>query len=608
MRKVSSFILIATCLGMLLFIRCQENERTGGNELEISRFLEIYSDSFLQLYTTCAEATWRIATGGDRIDTAETRALERARNNFAAFTGNAYHIKTAENFLKKKSKLTEVERRQLDRILYLAARNPWNVQEVNRQRIGKEVFQEEFLTGYQYSTNDSALTFSEIRQGLREGKEAEKRLRWWEASKEPGRGMGLGLTELRDMRNASVRGMEYKNFFQYRLSEYGMSESEMLTLLEQLVSRIWPLYREVHTWARYELAERYGMQEVPDMIPAHWLPDPWGMDWSALEERIGMKDELVRPADAVERVRKGEAFFRSLGFSALPAGFYKNSEFSFSSKKERQASALYPPVWHMNLRDDVRMIMEMGRAPEEERRILEALGRAYYFLSYSQDEEVPVLLRVPANRSFPGAVGGLAGFAAGQPVLPIDSDRDIDRDSIEFYSQLLREALYYVVSVPFSAGVMAHFEYTLYNTSIDIAGLNAEWWKLRKKYQGIVPPYDRKDGYYDAAAHPCIVLQPAECYDYALSSVLLFQLHAYISEEILGTDLHTARYSDRQEVGEFLKSMMDPGAGYDGMRWLRKHMRHGFSAEAMDAYFRPLVEYLKRENRGRKYTLPVRVL
>lgn len=608
MRKISSFILMTACLGMLLFVRCQENERTDEKEVEISRFLEIYSDSFLQLYTTCTEATWRIATEGDRMDTAAAGALERARNTFAAFTGNAYHIKTAENLLKKKSELTEPERRQLDRILYLAAGNPWNVQEVVHQRIRKEISQKEFLAGHQYSTNDTVLTLSEIGQALREGKEPEERLRWWEASKEPGRTLGPGLTELRDMRNALVRGRDYKNFFQYRLSEYGMSESEMLTLLEQLISKIWPLYREIHTWARYELAERYGMQKVPDMIPAHWLPDLWGMDWSALAERKEMKQEMVRPAEEVERVREGEAFFRSLGFGALPAGFYQNSEFSFSSAEKRQAAALYPSVWHMDLQDDVRVIMDARRSREENRRVFEALGRAYYFLSYSQDEEVPVLLRTPANRSFPGAVGALAGFAAGQPVFSENPDGDGDRDSIEFYNQLLREALYYVVSVPFSAGVMAHFEYTLYNTSIDTAGLNTEWWKLRKKYQGIVPPYDRKEGYYDAAAHPCLVTQPAECYDYALSSVLLFQLHAYIAEEILGAGLHTARYSDREEIGDFLKSMMEPGAGYDGLRWLRKHIGHGFSAEAMDTYFKPLTEYLKRENKGRKYTLPVRVL
>ena len=32
----------------------------------------------------------------------------------------------------------------------------------------------------------------------------------------------------------------------------------MLALGDRLVGQLWPLYRELHTWARYELARRYG--------------------------------------------------------------------------------------------------------------------------------------------------------------------------------------------------------------------------------------------------------------------------------------------------------------------------------------------------------------
>ena len=44
---------------------------------------------------------------------------------------------------------------------------------------------------------------------------------------------------------------------------------------------VWPLYRELHTWARYELAKKY-KQPVPDYIPADWLPNRWGQDWTSL--------------------------------------------------------------------------------------------------------------------------------------------------------------------------------------------------------------------------------------------------------------------------------------------------------------------------------------
>ena len=38
---------------------------------------------------------------------------------------------------------------------------------------------------------------------------------------------------------------------------YGATSQEMMELTRQLIRDVWPLYRELHTWARYELAARY---------------------------------------------------------------------------------------------------------------------------------------------------------------------------------------------------------------------------------------------------------------------------------------------------------------------------------------------------------------
>lgn len=58
-------------------------------------------------------------------------------------------------------------------------------------------------------------------------------------------------------------------------SEYSMSSEEMLELTHSMINDVWPLYRELHTWARYELAAKY-KQPVPEYLPAHWLPNRWG--------------------------------------------------------------------------------------------------------------------------------------------------------------------------------------------------------------------------------------------------------------------------------------------------------------------------------------------
>ncbi len=73
----------------------------------------------------------------------------------------------------------------------------------------------------------------------------------------------------------------YDDYFGYQVSEYGMTADEMMTLMHQITRETYPLYRELHTWARYELAKRYGANTVPDQLPAHWLPNRWAQDWKA---------------------------------------------------------------------------------------------------------------------------------------------------------------------------------------------------------------------------------------------------------------------------------------------------------------------------------------
>jgi len=95
------------------------------------------------------------------------------------------------------------------------------------------------------------------------------------------------------LRNETVRALGYDDYFQYQVSDFRMTTAEMLELLHQFVEELRPLYRELHTYARYTLAERYGAGEVPDLIPAHWLPNRWGQDWSSLVTVAGLGISIV---------------------------------------------------------------------------------------------------------------------------------------------------------------------------------------------------------------------------------------------------------------------------------------------------------------------------
>jgi Angiotensin-converting enzyme len=49
-----------------------------------------------------------------------------------------------------------------------------------------------------------------------------------------------------------------------------MTTDEMLKMLEDWMRTLRPFYLQLHTWAKYELAEKFH-EPVPKKIPAHWF-------------------------------------------------------------------------------------------------------------------------------------------------------------------------------------------------------------------------------------------------------------------------------------------------------------------------------------------------
>ncbi|HET6227396.1 MAG TPA: M2 family metallopeptidase, partial [Bacteroidia bacterium] len=96
----------------------------------------------------------------------------------------------------------------------------------------------------------------------------------------------------------------------------------------------------------------------------------------------------------------------------------------------------------------------------------------------------------------------------------------------------------------------------------------------------------------------------AQYYDYALSYIILFQVHDHIAKKILNQDPHSTNYYGNKEVGKFIGEIMKYGSSRDWREVLKEKTGSELSAKAMLDYFAPLMDYLKKENAGRTYTLP----
>lgn len=569
---------------------------------DLERFLARYSAEFQRLYYQDALAQWENNTRIVPGDTTNAARAKRTGEALAAFVGSVANIDTIRAFLADSARLTPLQVRQLEVMLYNAAGSPQTVADTVRSRIAAETEQVEKLYGFQFKVRGKPLTANDVDRILRESRNPTERLAVWEASKEVGPVLKPGMIRLRDLRNAVVQALGYPDFFSYQVSDYKMSTPEMLALNDSLIAQIWPLYRELHTWARYELADRF-RAPVPDLLPAHWLPNRWGQDWTAMVNVEGLNaDSAIGTHDAPWVVKQGENFYVSLGFDTLPTSFYEKSSLyplpaDAPYKKNTHASA-----WHMDLEQDVRSLMSVEPNQEWYGTTHHELGHIYYYQSYSRPE-VPLVLRSGANRAYHEAIGSLMGLAALQPRFLAArglAEGTARPDSIQL---LLQEALNFIVFIPFSAGTMTRFEHALYAEGLPPDAWNRRWWELARKYQGIVPPAPRDERYADGLTKTHINDDPAQYYDYAIANALLFQLHDHIARNILRQDPHDTDYFGNKGVGEFLRALMAPGASRPWRDVLRETTGRELDARAMVEYFRPLTDWLKAQNRGRKYTI-----
>lgn len=573
---------------------------------EAQAFIDSYTKEYLDLAYKASLAQWKLNTYIVEGDTITPREAEQADAAYAQFTGSKHNIEQARKFLADTVNLSDLQKRQLDAILFTAGSNPETAGDVIKQKIQAETEQTRKLFGFDFQLNGKSVSTGEIDDVLKKSTDLSERLRAWESSKEVGKELKDGLVNLRDLRNASVQALGYDDYFQYQVSEYGYSVPELRSVCDQMIKDLWPLYRELHTWARYTLAEKYH-QPVPEYLPAHWLPNRWGQDWSEMVSVEGFDvDGTLRTKSPQWIMEQGEGFYQSLGFDSLPESFYEKSSLypappDAGYKKNNHASA-----WHMDLDKDVRSLMSIEPNAEWWETVLHELGHIYYYMSYT-NPDVPPLLRSGANRAYHEAIGTVIGLASMQkPFLTqfelVDAKANVDQTQV-----LLKEALQYVVVIPWGAGVMTSFEDALYTQNLPKDLFNAKWWDLVKKYQGIVPPSDRGEEYCDAASKTHINNDAAQYYDYAISYILLFQFHMHIAKNILKQDPHNTNYYGSKETGKFLYDLMYPGASVDWKTHLQKNLGSEMSAKSMLEYFNPLMEYLKQQNTGRKHTLPLRV-
>jgi len=570
-------------------------------EKEAEAFLSTVTSLLGPVAVSANLADWTSLTDVTPEHTGQRTGADKA---LAALAGSKLIIEKTKALLKNRKQLDDETARQLEKLLLGAAESPGTIPEVVAARVEAEAHQSGILDGYTFCAAPPGkggacarpITANQIDDILRKSRDLPERLRVWTASKEIGRPLKPGLVELIKLRNQVAREMGYHSYFALQVADYGMTVEEMMKLLDDALETTKPLFDGLHCFARYELAGRF-KRPPPRLIPAHWLGNRWAQSWPGLIESANL-DPLFKGSTAESIVKSAENFYVSLGFPKLPAAFWERSDLypvplGVARKKNAHASA-----WDIDRAGDVRSLMSVEPNEEWFETAHHELGHIYYFLSYDRPD-VPYLLRDGANRAFHEAIGELAKLASQQTPYLVKVGVMPEGKQPDPTEWLLQSALDSIVFLPFSAGTMSHFEHDLYEEELPPAEWQQKWWDDVAAFQGVVPPGSREGDLCDACTKTHINDDPAQYYDYALATMIKFQLHDHICSQILKQDVRACDYSGNKEVGAFLKGILSLGATRDWRVVIKEATGEPISPRAMMAFYQPLVDVLAKRNEGR---------
>src|ERR1051325_4582881 len=316
MRRTPSslFVFVLIFIPLIAFAASSVQERAD-------RFLKLANAGFQALYRANSEAQWLAMTD---VTPEHDAAVEATGKAYAAFNGNAAIINEARELLTHQKKLSEITVRQLKQLLLNAAEGPMTNPELVAKRVAAETKQASLMNGFEFKLNGQKITANQIDNTLEKSTDLAERKAVWEASKEIGPALKPNLVILRDLRNGVAKEMQYPDYFSLEVAAYGMTTNEMIKMLDDWMATLRPLYLQLHTWAKYKLAERFH-QPVPKKIPAHWIGNRWAQEWPGLVEAANI-DKYFEGRKPEWIIKAAAQFYTGVGFSPLPQSFWEKSD------------------------------------------------------------------------------------------------------------------------------------------------------------------------------------------------------------------------------------------------------------------------------------------
>ncbi|MGO9076752.1 MAG: M2 family metallopeptidase, partial [Terriglobales bacterium] len=343
---------------------------------------------------------------------------------------------------------------------------------------------------------DDCLDITAIEKIMATSRDPEKLKEVWAGWHAIGPPMRQRYTRFVDLSNQGAREIGFKDTGALWRAGYDMTPEAFSADLERLWNQVKPLYLSLHTYVRWKLAEKYGLNVVPPNgpIPAHLLGNPWAQEWGNIYDLLGVQEdkggvnvtELLKKKnlDPKGMVKYGEGFFTSMGFPPLPKTFWERSLFTKPADRDVVCHA---SAWDVDNLDDLRVKMCIQVRGTDFVTIHHELGHNFYQRAY---KDQPFLFKNGANDGFHEAIGDAIALAITPEYLhKVGLLESVPQEANDI-PELLKQALDRVAFLPFGL-MIDQWRWKVFSGEIKPADYNKSWWELRLKYQGVAPPVAR---------------------------------------------------------------------------------------------------------------------
>ncbi|XP_059062532.1 angiotensin-converting enzyme-like [Achroia grisella] len=383
-------------------------------------------------------------------------------------------------------------------------------------------------------------------------------------------------------------------------------DSSFRASVEEVYNQMVPLYKQLFTYVRRKLVQRYGETSVRSdgPIPAHLLGNMWAQNWKSIMDlvmpfpqssNIDVTAEMLRQGFTPLRMfQMAEEFYTSMGLKPVPPEFWRGSMLVRPAQRSVQCTA---SAWDFCNRIDYRIKQCTEVTMQDLISTHHEMAHIQYYLQYADQ---PQMFRDGANPAFHEAVANAAALSVyNLPHLQrVGLYQNKSHDPYEVSMNFLMSmALEKVAYLPF-AFMVDQWRWSIFEDGVQ--NMNTRWWQMKLRYQGVVPPMSRSEADFDPGSKYHII-SDQEYIKYFLATILEFQIFEQLCTAAGHVGhLHECDVYRSREAGRILSEIMQPGSSKSAseiIRTMTKGKTNRISPESLVKYFRPLELWLRVQNR-----------